>query len=57
LDTLSRFTQPQIAVDLTAKDVEVLLEEGRQSEFDLTEGIIEEDQGPEAGELPYEDLF
>jgi len=44
-------------VDLTAEDEEVLLEEGKQGEFDPTEGIIVEDLGPEAGELPYEDLF
>jgi len=55
-NSLSHFTQP-LAVDFTAEDEEVLLEEGKQSEFDPTEGIIVEDLGPEAGELPYEDHF
>ena len=55
-NSLSHFTQP-LAVDLTAEDEEVLPEEGRQSEFGHTEGVIVEDLGPEAGELPYEDLF
>ena len=55
-NSLSHFTQP-LAVDLTAEDEEVLLEEGRQSEFDHTEGVIVEDLGPVAGERPYEDLF
>lgn len=32
--SLSRFTQPRMAVDLTAEDEEVSLEESRQSEFD-----------------------
>ena len=32
--SLSRFTQPRMAVDLTAEDEEVSLEERRQSEFD-----------------------
>ena len=44
-------------MDLTAEDEEVLLEEGRQSEFDHTEGVIVEDLGPVAGERPYEELF
>jgi len=57
-DSLARLTQTHGAL-LNSEEEDGLPEEGGQSEFDPTEGILLEEAqiDYELGELPYEDLF